>query len=62
MPQPNACSPWPADQETLRSLNPAGPAAASGAEEEDWLGDLRQWVTLCQSGLEPREAWQRLQG
>ena len=62
MPQPNTCSPWPADQEALSSLDSAGPGAASGTGEEDWLGDLRQWVNLCQSGLEPREAWQRLQG
>ena len=25
--------------------------------QEDWLEGLRDWIQLCQSGHEPREAW-----
>lgn len=30
-------------------------------DPNDWLGELRGWITLCHSGMEPREAWRRLQ-
>lgn len=30
-------------------------------QDEDWLGDLRGWVDLCRTGLDPREAWSHLQ-
>ena len=26
-------------------------------DNEDWLGNLRGWVVLCQRGHDPREAW-----
>jgi len=25
--------------------------------QEDWLEGLRDWVQLCQTGHDPREAW-----
>ena len=30
-------------------------------DPEDWLGQLRPWVNLCRRGLDPQEAWRRLQ-
>jgi len=29
--------------------------------QEDWLGELREWVNLCHRGIDPREAWRQLQ-
>ena len=30
-------------------------------DPEDWLGPLRPWVSLCRRGIDPQEAWRRLQ-
>ena len=30
-------------------------------DPEDWLGPLRPWVNLCRGGMDPQEAWQKLQ-
>ena len=38
-----------------------GPRSSPAPNPQDWLGELRGWVNLCHSGLEPREAWRRLQ-
>jgi hypothetical protein len=30
-------------------------------DQEDWLGPLRPWISLCRRGVDPQEAWRRLQ-
>lgn len=30
-------------------------------DQEDWLGPLRPWVSLCRRGVDPQEAWRKLQ-
>jgi hypothetical protein len=38
----------------------SGSPTAHGLDQDDWLGDLRDWVNLCHRGVDPQEAWQRL--
>ena len=48
-------------------MSPSTPAQASVLEllrrpvADDWLGPLRPWVNLCRRGVEPQDAWRRLQ-
>ena len=44
-----------------RSAQPSVLELLRAPEREDWLGPLRPWVQLCQRGVEPQEAWRRLQ-
>jgi hypothetical protein len=30
-------------------------------DPNDWLGPLRPWISLCRRGIDPQEAWRRLQ-
>ena len=57
--QPSASPPWAS--ELAAPAAPSHPTtSAAAAAPPDWLGELRGWVELCHSGLEPREAWQQL--
>jgi hypothetical protein len=47
--RPDQCAAQPSLLELLRA-----------PEHEDWLGPLRPWVTLCQRGVDPQEAWRQL--
>ena len=29
-------------------------------DQEDWLGPLRPWVSLCWRVIDPQEAWRRM--
>mgnify|MGYP006276068107 CR=1 FL=1 len=62
---PSSCPPWAS---ALAAPAPSDPATGSAplatslaGDQADWLGDLRSWINLCHTGLEPREAWRRLQ-
>ena len=62
MPLPTACTPQPPELTAAATPDDTPSATPPTGDQADWLGELRSWVSLCHSGLEPREAWRQLQG
>jgi hypothetical protein len=55
---------WAVDPPTLMP-SPTNPASVlellRRPDPNDWLGPLRPWISLCRRGIDPQEAWRRLQ-
>ena len=56
-------APAPHNQRSNRLSQPlsSGSPACHSLDPDDWLTELRDWVNLCHRGVDPQEAWQRLQ-